>query len=817
VKGPDRSMTTTHQRPRAARLALLAALTLVTPALAQDSGEPMERDALGRRVTTGMTTTLAFKNVTVERLIPFIVESTGKVVVPRQEVLSRRITILNDEPIPQSEALDLVFLALQQEGIAAGRFTHPGAIQIFDFDREGDRTLYLAMEFLDGEDLKRYLKRKGRLTPAEAVAIARQILSVLSEAHALNIIHRDLKPDNVMVLRSSGDEPLVKVLDFGLSKLVDVPLGASLQTQVGRILGTPLYMAPEQVAGEDVDHRADLYATGLILYELLAGLTPFPDQSTTEVLFSRATREAPSINESFPDLGLPPALDAVLAKAMQRRRGDRYQSAGAMLADLEAVAAPGRSRSAAVSRSAARTAPLLSAAGRRAKHGAAVARHRPLVVGALAVLLVAVGLFALLGPLSGRGGDDAASRLRARDPASLGATETRYLGLLDTARTARERGDRDAALLNASDAVALGLEDAEAPLLRARLRLELGRLAEARADVDAARQLVGADPEVELLAGWIALEAGDVAVAAEAFAHAAERAGEDDSSARAAALAGASAAALEEGDLTLARERAEQAIAVDDGVAVAHRSLGAVELAAGDSRAALEHMTRARSRDRQDWRSALGLATAYGARDELLEAERPLLDARAANPNVLEVRRRLAANYVQRELWPEARDELRDALDRFPDDGELLVLRGLLLEADGDTEGALAAIDAGLENGVRDAAAHALLGVLYHERGDARAARDHYESARSRDDTLALPWLNLGLLALEDGGCREAIELFEGALERDDELLLARFSLGVAQRDYLGDADAARQTFQRYVDAGGRDPRVQQWLDELGG
>ncbi|MEO1130198.1 MAG: hypothetical protein AAFX05_10905 [Planctomycetota bacterium] len=98
-------------------VALVIGCTVAMSAGAQDAQE-MERDELGRRITTGMTTTLAFKNVTVERLIPFIVESTGKVVVPRQEVLSRRITILNDEPIPQQDALDLVFLALQQEGIA---------------------------------------------------------------------------------------------------------------------------------------------------------------------------------------------------------------------------------------------------------------------------------------------------------------------------------------------------------------------------------------------------------------------------------------------------------------------------------------------------------------------------------------------------------------------------------------------------------------------------------------------------------------------------------------------------------------------------
>ena len=710
----------------------------------------------------------------------------------------------------------------QQEGIAAGRFTHPGAIQIFDFDREGTRILYLAMEFLDGEDLKSFLKRKGRLAPVEAVSVARQILSVLAEAHALGIVHRDLKPDNVMVLKQSAERLQVKVLDFGLSKLVDVPLGASMQTQVGRIMGTPLYMAPEQVAGEEVDHRADLYALGLILYELMAGLTPFPDQSTTEILFTRASREAPSIAESFPDLGIPPRLDAVLAKALQRRREDRYQGAEEMLADLEAIAEPDLTRSGSVTRSAVRTAPMLAVpAGGDAEEGRG--RKRLLVAG-VALVLLGPPLFWLAflrgdGGAAGAGTDPdggaASRRLADAEPDSLSERQRNYLDGVARASRAREEGNLDAALVYVNDAIALEVDDPAGLMLRARIHLDRLDLASARADVDLARTKTSGDPELEALSGWVHLNAGESQEAAAAFGVAEEAARASGSAALPSALVGRAALALEDGLLGDAGDLLEVALGVDDGSMLTHVYLGRLALAEDDAERALASFFRARSIDASDWRIDLGVAEAYALQGDSLKAERALRDARDRNAYALPVRRGLAANYVERELWTEARDELRDALDRFPDDGPLLVLRGVLLEADGDPTGAIDALEAGLEAGVEDAGTRALLGILHHRAGDTAAARDYYESARSRDDALAEPWLNLGLLALDDGDWRSALELFDGAILRDRGLALAHFARGVTQRDYAGDREGALDSFERYRSVGGDDPRVEDWIEEL--
>jgi len=254
---------------------------------------------------------------------------------------------------PDLQLADESLQRFQREGIAAGKFTHPNAIQIFDFDKGENDTLYLAMEYVEGSNLKVFLRRKGRLPVATTLRLIRQILSVLSEAHRHGIIHRDLKPDNIMVTTGTRGELRIKVLDFGLSKLVDLSLDGSLRTVSGRIMGTPLYMSPEQCAGEEADGRSDLYAAGLILYEMLAGFRPFQDESTTELILTRTTKEAPSLLTEHPEVRIPEVLDQIIHKALERRREDRYQHAEDMLTALDAV--PESGSSAATTTSATRT------------------------------------------------------------------------------------------------------------------------------------------------------------------------------------------------------------------------------------------------------------------------------------------------------------------------------------------------------------------------------------------------------------------------------------------------------------------------------
>jgi serine/threonine-protein kinase len=258
------------------------------------------------------------------------------------------------------------------------------------------------------------LDRQASLQRANILHITRQILGALSEAHRHGIVHRDLKPENVMVIRGSGP-PRVKVLDFGLSKLVDRPLDASL-TEVGRVMGTPLYMSPEQVAGDPVDHRTDLYAVGLILYEMLAGRTPFSGKTLQEILSKHLKELPPSVIELVPELKVPAALDRVLEHALEKRREDRYQSADEMLDALNEVDPSGPNASLDASR-----------LRRQAAHGGPAspagssAAGRWVAGAALLAVIVSLALWLTLGP-DEAGASGARSVPRQRDTPAMERT-----------------------------------------------------------------------------------------------------------------------------------------------------------------------------------------------------------------------------------------------------------------------------------------------------------------------------------------------------------------------------------------------------------
>jgi serine/threonine-protein kinase len=161
----------------------------------------------------------------------------------------------------------------QREATAMERLTHPNIVQIYDFVRERDGSLYLAMEFLEGPSLSKLLKQRGHLPSREAVEFCRPVLSALEAAHKVGVIHRDIKPDNIVlatVQEGKGQVERIKVVDFGVARLK----GDSV-TDAGQALGTPVYMAPEQAQGGDIDERVDVYGVGAVLYELLTGRPPF--------------------------------------------------------------------------------------------------------------------------------------------------------------------------------------------------------------------------------------------------------------------------------------------------------------------------------------------------------------------------------------------------------------------------------------------------------------------------------------------------------------------------------------------------------------
>ncbi len=213
-----------------------------------------------------------------------------------------------------------------REAKVAMEFVHRHAIPVRDFGVTGDGLYYMTMDFSTGTSLRVLVEREGALPAERAVRIVRMILDALAEAHRKRIIHRDLKPDNVMVEQQDGKD-FVKVLDFGLAKMVTGEDEAASLATAGQILGTPAYMSPEQGCGEEVDHRADLYACGVILYQLLTGRLPFTGPTSRQLIMKHVSAPPPSFQQAAPGLVLPPGLEDVVMKALAKEKHDRFQSA----------------------------------------------------------------------------------------------------------------------------------------------------------------------------------------------------------------------------------------------------------------------------------------------------------------------------------------------------------------------------------------------------------------------------------------------------------------------------------------------------------
>ena len=218
------------------------------------------------------------------------------------------------------------------EARAASRLNHPNSVAVIDFGKTEDGQLYLVMEFLRGKDLARVQYEEGPLSFRRIVSILRQVLAALSEAHHLEIIHRDLKPENVILepVRTGGD--FVKVVDFGLAKMRE-GTGPSI-TSPGIVCGTPEYMSPEQGRGDPLDPRSDLYAVGVIFYQLLTGRLPFEAESPTQVVLMHITEAPPDPRAAAPERMIPSLLADVclmaLAKEPQHRFGDADEYAEAL-------------------------------------------------------------------------------------------------------------------------------------------------------------------------------------------------------------------------------------------------------------------------------------------------------------------------------------------------------------------------------------------------------------------------------------------------------------------------------------------------------
>ncbi|HEY9719446.1 MAG TPA: serine/threonine-protein kinase [Trichormus sp.] len=215
------------------------------------------------------------------------------------------------------------------EARAASLLSHQNIIAVYDFGVTNDGEPYFVMDCLEGESLKELIERKGRVPFDRALPIFRQICDGLEAAHKKGVVHRDLKPANVCLIKEDDGSELVKLVDFGIAKLL--PQSGKEQqhlTQTGEVFGSPIYMSPEQCLGKDLDTRSDIYALGCLMYETLTGDPPFIGDSFLETMNKHVGEEAKSIRKAFPDANVPEDLDQLILQCMSKKPENRYQSAG---------------------------------------------------------------------------------------------------------------------------------------------------------------------------------------------------------------------------------------------------------------------------------------------------------------------------------------------------------------------------------------------------------------------------------------------------------------------------------------------------------
>jgi serine/threonine-protein kinase len=232
------------------------------------------------------------------------------------------VKVMNPSMVHDADAIS----RFNREASNASRISHPNVAAIYDFGETAEGLIYLAMEYVDGEPLTRLIARERALSPARAAEIVRQTGDALAVAHELGIVHRDLKPDNIMITRGRDGGDFVKVVDFGIAKAG----GGDAQqkvTKTGLVVGTPEFMSPEQLAGDPLDGRSDVYSLGLVAFNMMTGALPFPSETAQESMIMRLTDRPRTLAETRGDLAWPAEVQRVLDRALARDARERYQSA----------------------------------------------------------------------------------------------------------------------------------------------------------------------------------------------------------------------------------------------------------------------------------------------------------------------------------------------------------------------------------------------------------------------------------------------------------------------------------------------------------
>src|SRR6187399_2244189 len=243
----------------------------------------------------------------------------GSVYRAAQPAMSRMVAIKILHP--QLALRKDLISRFRREARAMSQLTHPNTVKVFMYGQlEGDNSLYIVMELLEGQNLSRAVKREGPFSTTRAVGILIQVCGALQEAHEKGIVHRDLKPENIFLCRHGGLLDFPKVLDFGLAKITETELrpGSIQLTQEGMVFGTPEFMSPEQAQGKTLDHRSDIYSLAVILYEVLTGKLPFDARTPMEFIQLHVKQTPMPLSERVPERRFPRELDEVLARALSK-------------------------------------------------------------------------------------------------------------------------------------------------------------------------------------------------------------------------------------------------------------------------------------------------------------------------------------------------------------------------------------------------------------------------------------------------------------------------------------------------------------------
>ncbi len=350
----------------------------------------------------------------------------GQVYLAEHVKMGRRsaIKVMNPSMVHDPDAV----ARFNREAANASRITHPNVCAVYDFGETPDGLIYLAMEFVEGEPLTELLVREGALAVPRATAIFKQTADALQAAHDLGIVHRDLKPDNIMVARGRDGSDQVKVVDFGIAKAVGGDEAGQKVTKTGLVVGTPEFMSPEQLSGDKVDGRSDLYSLGLVYFRMLTGKLPFQADTVQETMIKRLTDDPAKLGPTRPDLAFPSGLQDVLDAALVRTPTERYQTVAKFADDVTGVVQlrrPTRGAATPVTRAQPeledRT-QLLDSKQTKAQAAARRPQQKrsmvPIIAGVVLVLGAAGGGWALFGG-SGSGGQTDSTTLVTPDSSKL--------------------------------------------------------------------------------------------------------------------------------------------------------------------------------------------------------------------------------------------------------------------------------------------------------------------------------------------------------------------------------------------------------------